>query len=30
LLADLIDHVWHLFSRHCTPDHAKRSLRAYV
>jgi SRSO17 transposase len=30
LLADLIDHVWELFHRRCTLDHAKRSLLAYV
>jgi SRSO17 transposase len=30
VLADLIDHIWQLFNRQCTPDHVKRSLLAYV
>jgi len=30
LLADLIDHIWHLFTRHCTPNHVKHSLLAYA
>jgi SRSO17 transposase len=30
VLADLIDHIWELFHRHCSPDHVKRSLLAYV
>jgi len=30
LLADLIDHIWRLFNRHCTPDRVKRSLLAYA
>ncbi len=30
VLADLIDHIWELFSRHCTPEQVKRSLCAHV